>query len=361
VQIIPPKPKKYKYTPRSYFEWSRPADRDYVESFKPPMFFTSEIYYPLLVKLEYFYLSQFRVWSLGFLDTLYTWTEGLSSIQKQVYFDDNKELEYRLRLAVESLPVSSEDGWVKAIPKIKIEALKRYHELVWALFQTIIVEEKKRKLGWERVQEDIMGWCRGRISIEAMAFCKELLRPELSEYLPFWRPLIESHLNKTVEELAKLCDDMIEPAESPASSAQSRTAASESPASPYQGGIAASELRASRDQCKIATPDMSPLEGLEHPAGPQAEPQVDVEREAGVRGPWTYNSQEHSPKTMSLECAEQEMKTIILNSDDLGDWDEVPGDWDESLDSFWDSPKKSSSRNDRPLSMEHPFIRAVSS
>jgi hypothetical protein len=293
------------------------------------MFFRSEEYYPLLVELEYYYLSQFRVWSLGFLDTLYTWTEGLSGNQKQVYFDDNKELKYRLRLAIESLPVSSKDGWVKAIPKIKIETLKRYHELVWALFQTIIGEEEERKLGWKQVQEDIMDRCRGRISIEAMAFCKELLRPELSEYLPFWRPLIQSHLNKTVEELAKLCDDMNKAPES-----------SKSP-----------------DQSKIATPDISLPQGPEQLAGPQA----DVKRRAGVRGPWAYNSQDPSPKSKSPQCAEQEMKSIILNSYDLGDWGEDPGDWDESLDSFWDNPKTSSSLHDRPLSMEHPFIRAVSS
>jgi hypothetical protein len=279
------------------------------------MFFSSEPYYSMFVELEYVYLSQFKIWSLGFLDTLLTWTEGLSGTEKQIYLNDIRRLQYHFRSAVDRLAISSKDDWVnKCIPKIKSEALKRYHEIVYALFQTIMNEEKKRGLrpgqlsGDPLEQEDIMGRCRGHISIEAMALCKELLRPEMSDYLPFWEPLITMHLNTTAEELAKLRDYTIELSESPAGPA--------GPASPDKSKIA------------VPLPDISLTDGLEHLADPQAEPQANVKREAGVRRVPSFDCQEPSSEIESLQAVVQGMGTVTPDAnDDLGDCD-------ESFDSF---------------------------
>jgi len=345
IQLIPPPPKEQKHPPRSYFEWCRPAERNYVENYVVPMFFTSD-YYSLFVKAEYYYLAQFRDWSLKVFEIILAWKGGLKDADKEDALLQIKECQDEFRLAISQLPVSTEADWVNAIPKIKVEALKRYHELVDGQFKIIITEESLRKLEPGNPGdggEDILGRCRGPITKEAIGFCGELICPELSEYLEFWEPLITFHLNRTVEDVAKLRDETQEPREIPVDQDEETqpdepTVVSESenptePSTPAELAIAPFE---EENSSRIAATDMFPSRSPEHfeSEDPPKVGATDL-NEFVLLGPWVQ----------------------LPELEGLGDWEQ----WEEILGSSWESPRTSSSLHHHPPSMERSGVRTISS
>ena len=184
-----------------------------------------------------------------------------SDDEKEADLEKSNRLRDCVRLQMAGLPIFERQTWDATTPFEKIQALKRLHELIFKTLkiaqggkkewqkpplpstdaldspwlEAIVVDrmksqEEKHRFGMKRHEEatgiilqqdaidiilhqeamDIILQLQAKQSKlgnkdlweEARIFCKELQRPEMVEYRQFWKPIVELHLNLTVEKVA---------------------------------------------------------------------------------------------------------------------------------------------------------------